>query len=65
MPAALIQVLQHTGGGRAHSRATLLRGYLHTKGRCHLALQGAQDRSYGTREEYRVTAALLSALDRE
>ena len=65
LPAALVQVLQHAGGGRAHSRATVLRGYLHTKARCHLALQGAQDRSYGTREEYRVTATLLSALDGE
>lgn len=65
LPAALVQVLQHTGGGRAHSRATLLRGYLHTKARCHLALQGARGRSYGTREEYRVTATLLSALNGE
>ncbi|KAJ6121232.1 hypothetical protein N7523_005512 [Penicillium sp. IBT 18751x] len=63
--ATLVRILQHTGGAHAHSRATLLRGYLHTKARCHAALKGAQGRSYSAREEYRVTAELLEALDNE
>ncbi|KAJ6113220.1 hypothetical protein N7523_006537 [Penicillium sp. IBT 18751x] len=65
LPAALVRILQHTGGAHAYSRATLLRGYLHTKARCHAALKGAQGRSYSAREEYRVTAELLEALDNE
>lgn len=55
---------QHVGGAVCHSPLTLLRAYLHTKQRCHTALQGCRTRSYGTREEYRVTGTLLCHLDR-
>jgi hypothetical protein len=55
---------QHVGGAVSHSPLALLRAYNHIKGRCHAALLSCRDDSYGTREEYRITGALLHQLDR-
>lgn len=55
---------QHVGGAVSHSPLTVLRAYLHTKQRSHVAFQGCRDRSYGTREEYRLTGHTLAAVDR-
>lgn len=54
---------QHVGGAVSHSPLVVLRAYLHTKQRCDVALRGCRYRSYGTREEYRVTGAVFHAMD--
>lgn len=54
---------QHVGGAVSHSPLTVLRAYLHAKQRSHVALQGCPDRSYSTREEYRLTGLALAAVD--
>ena len=59
----MVRSWQHAGGAVSHSPLAVLRAYLHTKQRCSVALAGCRDRSYGTREEYRVTGAVLVALD--
>ncbi|KAL5040767.1 hypothetical protein BDW71DRAFT_212801 [Aspergillus fruticulosus] len=59
LDAGLVRAWQHIGGAVSHSPHTILRAYLHTKARCHAALTGSCHTSYGTREEYRVTGALL------
>lgn len=61
----MVRTWQHIGGAVSHSPLTLLRAYLHTKQRCHAALQGCRNRCYGTREEYRVTGTVLVDLDRQ
>lgn len=60
---SMLRSWQHVGGAVSHSPLALIRAYLHTKQRCHTALQGCRSRSYGTREEYRVTGAVLEAMD--
>ncbi|EER22854.1 hypothetical protein CPC735_001700, partial [Coccidioides posadasii C735 delta SOWgp] len=60
----LVRTWQHIGKAISHSPLALLRAYIHTKRRCHVAISDCRQRSYGTREEYRVTAAVLQAMDR-
>lgn len=59
----LVRTWQHVGGAISHSPLALLRAYLHTKQRCHIALADCRHRSYGTREEYRVTGTVLVEMD--
>lgn len=61
---AMLRSWQHVGGAVSHSPITLLRGYIHTKIRSHTALRDCSQRSYGTREEYRVTGAVFQTVDR-
>ncbi|PCG88336.1 Hypothetical protein PENO1_110820 [Penicillium occitanis (nom. inval.)] len=61
---AMIRTWQHVGGAVSHSPLAVLQAYLHTKRRCHVGLEGCRHRSYGTREEYRVTGSLLVAIDK-
>jgi hypothetical protein len=60
---AMVRTWQHVGGAISHSPIVVLQAYLHTKMRCHAALSGCRFRSYGTREEYRVTGAVFQAMD--
>lgn len=60
---AMLRTWQHVGGAISHSPLTLVRGYVHNKQRSHIALQACRDRSYSTREEYRVSGAVLAAID--
>lgn len=60
---SMLRSWQHIGGAISHSPLALIRAYVHTKQRCHTALQGCRSHSYGTREEYRVTGAVLVAMD--
>ncbi|KAE8335184.1 hypothetical protein BDV24DRAFT_169449 [Aspergillus arachidicola] len=59
----LVRTWEHVGRAVSHSPLALLRAYCHTKHRCHVALTDCRNRTYGIREEYRVTGALLVALD--
>lgn len=59
----MVRSWQHVGGAISHSPLMVLRAYLHTKIRCYAALEGCRFRSYGTREEYRVTGAVFQAMD--
>jgi hypothetical protein len=59
----MVRTWQHVGGAVSHSPLAVLQAYLHTKRRCHVGLEGCRHRSYGTREEYRVTGSLLVAID--
>nr|KMM66544.1 hypothetical protein CPAG_02882 [Coccidioides posadasii RMSCC 3488] len=59
----LVRTWQHIGKAISHSPLALLRAYIHTKWRCHVAISDCRQWSYGTREEYRVTAAVLQAMD--
>ena len=42
-----------------------MRAYLYTKSRCHHALFGSQRKSFGIREEHRVSYGLFQAIDQE
>jgi hypothetical protein len=59
----MVRTWQHVGGAVGHSPLAILHAYLHTKERCHVALHSCRHRSYGTREEYRITGPALVALD--
>ncbi|KAI3219541.1 hypothetical protein DTO012A7_9748 [Penicillium roqueforti] len=61
---AMLRSWQHVVGAVSHSPITLLRGYILTKIRSHTALRDCSQRSYGTREEYRVTGAVFQTVDR-
>lgn len=51
------------GGGLSHNPAALMKAYLHTKARCDAALRGSLRKSFGVREEYRISQELLRAVD--
>ncbi|KAB8237667.1 uncharacterized protein BDW43DRAFT_307184 [Aspergillus alliaceus] len=59
----LVRTWKHVGRAVSHSPLALLQAYCHTKHRCHVALTDCRNRTYGIREEYRATGALLVALD--
>lgn len=56
---------QSVGGGLSHDPVALMRAYLYTKARCHRALTGSPRKSFGTREEHRVSRRLLDHIDQE
>ncbi|SPJ87886.1 uncharacterized protein FTOL_12355 [Fusarium torulosum] len=51
------------GGGLSHQPAALIKAYLYTKLRCHYALLGSMQKSFGIREEHRVSKELFHAID--
>ncbi|KAB8266546.1 hypothetical protein BDV30DRAFT_247683 [Aspergillus minisclerotigenes] len=56
---------QAVGGGLSNDPIALTRAYLYTKQRCHHALQGSPGKSFGTREEHRVSQSLLEQIHLE
>jgi hypothetical protein len=54
---------QHVGAGLSHDPIALIKAYLYAKARCHKGIQGSLQKSFGVREEHRVSAALLDAID--
>ena len=61
----LRQTWELVGGGLSHNPVALLKAYLYTKLRCHFALLGSVQKSFGIREEHRVSQSLFSAIDRQ
>ncbi|KJK87933.1 hypothetical protein H633G_08218 [Metarhizium anisopliae BRIP 53284] len=53
------------GGGLSHQPAALMKAYLYTKLRCHYALHGSVRKSFGLREEHRISRALFHSIDSE
>ncbi|RKK10425.1 hypothetical protein BFJ66_g16164 [Fusarium oxysporum f. sp. cepae] len=53
------------GGGLSHQPAALIKAYLYTKLRCHYALLGSMQKSFGIREEHRVSKDLFYAIDNQ
>ncbi|KAH7471845.1 hypothetical protein FOMA001_g13281 [Fusarium oxysporum f. sp. matthiolae] len=51
------------GGALSHQPAALMKAYLYTKLRCHFALLGSIKKSFGIREEHRVSNGLFNAID--
>ncbi|KAH6974708.1 hypothetical protein EDB80DRAFT_768800 [Ilyonectria destructans] len=51
------------GGGLSHQPAALIKAYLYTKLRCHYALLGSMQKSFGIREEHRISKELFYAID--
>jgi hypothetical protein len=51
------------GGGLSHQPAALIKAYLYTKLRCHYALLGSMQKSFGIREEHRISRELFYAVD--
>ncbi|EKJ68583.1 hypothetical protein FPSE_11241 [Fusarium pseudograminearum CS3096] len=51
------------GGGLSNQPAALIKAYLYTKLRCHYALLGSMQKSFGIREEHRVSKELFDAID--
>lgn len=47
------------GGGLSHRPAALMKAYIYTKLRCHHALLGSMHKSFGIREEQRVSRDLF------
>jgi hypothetical protein len=58
-----VRSLQQQGGGVTYSRAVCEFAYLHGKKRAHANLVDNQWRSYGIREEHRVSLTLMDAVD--
>jgi hypothetical protein len=56
---------QLVGKGLSHDPVSLIHAYRYTKQRCHHALQGSSQKSFGTREEHRVSKALLDQIHTE
>ncbi|KAL7903798.1 hypothetical protein GGI35DRAFT_491555 [Trichoderma velutinum] len=52
------------GGGLSHQPVALVKAYLYTKLRCHFASLGSMHKSFGIREEHRVSRDLLRAISR-
>lgn len=50
-------------GRLSHQPAALMKAYLYTKLRCHHALQGSVLKSFGIREEHRVSKLSLHAMN--
>ncbi len=61
----LRKMWQQVGGGLSHDPVALIKGYLHAKGRCHNALQGSVRKSFGVREEHRVSRGLFGRIGGE
>ncbi|KAG7000021.1 hypothetical protein FocnCong_v012501 [Fusarium oxysporum f. sp. conglutinans] len=53
------------GGALSHQPAALMKAYLYTKLRGHFALLGSIKKSFGIREEHRVSNGLFNAIDTE
>jgi hypothetical protein len=53
------------GGGLSHNPTALMKAYLYTKLRCHFALRGSTQKSFGVRTEHRVSRELFRAIDTE
>ena len=57
-----VQSLQLQGGGAAFSARVVQKSYLHSKGRAFASLRDNQRRSYGVREEHRVTLTIMDEI---
>lgn len=55
---------QHVGAALSHNPIALMKAYLHAKARCHFGLQASLQKSFGVREEHRVSTALFDAIGR-
>ncbi|EWZ79008.1 hypothetical protein FOWG_16786 [Fusarium oxysporum f. sp. lycopersici MN25] len=53
------------GGGLSHQPTALIKAYLYTKFRCHHAILGSMKKSFGIREEHRVSKELFYAIDNQ
>jgi hypothetical protein len=51
------------GGDLSHQPVALVKAYLYTKLRCHFALLGSMQKSFGIREEHRISRALIHKVD--
>jgi hypothetical protein len=56
---------QHVGGALSHDPVALIRAYQYTKLRCHHATQGSMEKSFGIREEHRMSKELFNRIDAE
>jgi hypothetical protein len=54
---------QHVGAGLSHDPVALIKAYLYAKARCHHGLEGSIQKSFGVREEHRISITLLKAID--
>ena len=54
---------QHVGAGLSHDPVALMKAYLYAKARCYYGLQGSMQKSFGIREEHRISNALLQVVD--
>ena len=52
------------GGGLSHQPVALVKAYLYTKLRCHFASLGSMQKSFGIREEHRVSWEVFRAIGR-
>ena len=59
----LRKIWQHVGAGLSHDPVALIKAYLHTKARCDTALRGSVEKSFGTRQEFRVTKEVFDVVD--
>jgi hypothetical protein len=57
-----IRSLQQEGGGITFSKAVCEFGYLHSKKRAYANLTGNRERSYGVREEHRISLAMMEEI---
>ena len=53
---------EHVGAGLSHNPVALIKAYLYAKARCHYGLQGSMQKSFGLREEHRISTELFQAV---
>lgn len=63
LDSGLIRTWRHVRKGFSHSLSALLQVYIHIKQRCHVALDDCRNRLYDTREKYRVSGFVLTAMN--
>ena len=56
---------QHVGGALSHDPVALIKAYLYAKARCHYGLLGSMQKSFGVREEHRISRELFMAIDQQ
>lgn len=56
---------QHVGGALSHNPIALIKAYLYAKARCHYGLLGSMQKSFGVREEHRISRELFMAIDQQ
>ena len=54
---------EHVGKGLSHNPVALMKAYLYAKWRCHSGLRGSTKKSFGVREEHRMSDRLFRAID--
>ncbi len=62
MDPAFVEAVAYAGGALAFDARTCEQGYLNSKNRANMSTRGALHKSYGTREEHRISFRLFNEI---